>query len=72
MIQNTNKNGITKHADIIFSSVEVFSKRKELKNKGLLSAIAGFLFNFSVSIYEKNIENENIILTFGRILRMRI
>ena len=55
MIQNTNKNGIVKHADIIFSSVENFSKRSDLQNKGLLAAIAGFLFNFSVSVFEKNI-----------------
>ena len=55
MIQNTNKNGIVKHADIVFSSVEAFSLRTDLQNKGLLAAVASFLFNFSVSIFEKNI-----------------
>ena len=51
MILNTNKNGIVKYADTVFSSVEVFSKRVDLQNKGLLAAIAGFLFNFSVTVF---------------------
>lgn len=51
MIQNTNKNGIVKCIDILFNSVENFSKRTDLKNKNLLSAIAGFMFNFSVTVF---------------------
>ena len=55
MIQNTNKNGIIKHAGIVFGSVSNFSKKKQLQNKNLLGAVAGFLFNFSVAIYEKKL-----------------
>ena len=72
MIQNTNKNGIVKHADIIFSSVDNFSQKTELKNKGLLAAVASFLFNFSVSVFEKNIENKNVISTFAKLLKIRL
>ena len=72
MIQNTNKNGIVKHADIVFSSVENFSARSELQNKGLLAAVASFLFNFSVSLFEKNIENKSVISTFAKILKRRL
>ena len=34
-IQNTNKNGMIKHAAIIFGAISNFSKRKELMNKNL-------------------------------------
>ena len=54
MIQNTNKNGIAKHCDAIFNVVENFSK-KELTNRNLLTAISGFLFNFSVTVFEKKV-----------------
>lgn len=55
MIQNTNKNGVVKHARILFDSILKFSERTELQSKGLLGAVAGFLFNFSVTVYEKSI-----------------
>lgn len=55
MLQNTNKNGILKHADIIFSSVLNFSQKKELQNKNLLAAIAGFIYNLSISFVEKKV-----------------
>lgn len=67
MIQNTNKNGIAKHCGAIFNVVENFSK-KELTNRNLFTAISGFLFNFSVTIFEKKVENEDVILSFARIL----
>lgn len=51
MIQNTNKNGIVKCGDMLFNSIENFSKRSELKNKNLLAAVAGFMFNFSVTVF---------------------
>lgn len=51
MIQNTNKNGIVKCGDLLFNSIDNFSKRVELKNKNLLTAVAGFLFNFSVTVF---------------------
>lgn len=72
MIQNTNKNGIVKHADIVFSSLENFSKRGELQNKNLLAAVAGFLFNFSVSLFEKNVDSPDIIPRFARIVERRL
>ena len=65
MIQNTNKNGVLKHAGIVFSAVSNFSKKKELQNKNLLAAIAGFLFNFSVTIYEKKLENEKVLADYA-------
>jgi hypothetical protein len=55
MLQNTNKNGILKHADIIFSSVLNFSQKKELQNKNLLAAISGFIYNLSISFVEKKV-----------------
>lgn len=51
MIQNTNKNGIVKCGDLLFSAIDKFSKKSELKNKSLLAAVAGFLFNFSVTVF---------------------
>ncbi len=52
MIQNTNKNGIIKCGDLLFSAIDKFSKKSELKNKSfLLAAVAGFLFNFSVTVF---------------------
>ena len=65
MIQNTNKNGIIKHYGLVFSSMFNFSQKKELKNKNLLGTIAGFIFNFSVAIYEKKVESEQVIGDFA-------
>jgi hypothetical protein len=55
MVQNANKNGVIRYAETIFQTLEQFSKKGNLKNKGLLTAIAGFLFNFSATIYERNL-----------------
>lgn len=72
MIQNSNKGGMIQHVGIVFSSVFNFSKRKELKNKNLLGAIAGFLYNYSISFYEKKLENEKVIGDFAEIIKVRI
>ena len=53
MIQSTNKNGLLKHADMVFNSVENFSNKYQLKSKNLISVFAGFMFNYSVTINEK-------------------
>ena len=41
-------------------------------NKNLLGAVAGFLFNYSVALFEKKVENEEIVSYFGKILNIRI
>lgn len=35
MIQNTNKTGMVKNGDIVFTSVDVFSKSHNITNKNL-------------------------------------
>lgn len=68
MIQNTNIDGIVRHCSTIFNVIENFCKNNSITNRNLLTAISGFLFNFSVSIYEKTLENEDVILPYARIL----
>ncbi len=55
MIQNSNKGGMIQHVAIVFNSVFNFSKRKDLQNKNLLATIAGFLYNYSITFYEKKL-----------------
>jgi hypothetical protein len=49
LIQNANKGGILKHADIIFGALIQINKRANLRNASYLSAYASFLFNFSIA-----------------------
>ena len=50
MIQNTNKNGMIKHGDLVFGSVENFTKKIKITNKNLESAFAGFMFKYNVLV----------------------
>ena len=72
MIQHSNKGGMIQHVGIVFSSVFNFSKRKELQNKNLLAAVAAFLYNYSISFYEKKLENEKVIGDFAEVIKVRI
>ena len=56
LIQNTNKGGMLRHADIVFTSLINISKRTNLKNASYLSAIASFIYNFSIACVEKKLE----------------
>ena len=55
LIQNTNKGGMLRYADITFSSMLNLSKRDNLKNANFLAAVAAFLYNFSIACYEKKL-----------------
>lgn len=72
MIQNTNKNGLIKHGDIVFSSVENFSNKRQVTNKNLEAAIAGFLFNYSVIVNEKKVEDDKCLGFFTSVLQKRL
>ena len=60
-----------RHADMVFSSLLVISKRP-LKNANYLSAVAAFLYNFSIACVEKKLEKEEIIDNFAVVLQKRL
>lgn len=72
LIQNSNKGGVLKNADIIFQSLIEINKRSELKSANYLSAYASFLYNFSIAVVEKTVEKEEIINVFADILKRRL
>jgi hypothetical protein len=55
LIQNTNKGGMLKNADIVFQSLIEINKRSELKSPNYLAAYASFMYNFSIAFIEKNV-----------------
>jgi hypothetical protein len=61
-----------RHADMVFSSLLVISKRTNLKNANYLAAVAAFLYNFSIACVEKKLEKEEIIDTFAVVLQKRL
>lgn len=72
MIQNTNKNGMIKHGDLVFGSVENFTKKIKITNKNLESAFAGFMFNYSVLVNQKKVDDQKSLDIFIRILKLRL
>lgn len=54
LIQNTNKGGMLRHADIVFGSMLNISKRN-LTNSNFLASTASFLYNFSIACIEKKL-----------------
>jgi len=72
LIQNTNKGGMLRHADMVFSSLLVISKRENLQNANFLAAVAAFLYNFSIACVEKKLEKDENIDTFALVLQKRL
>ena len=38
----------------------------------MLGTIAGFIFNFSIAIYEKKLDNEKLIADFAEFIKIRL
>ena len=72
LIQNTNKGGMLRHADIVFSSMLSISKRTNLTNSNYLASTASFLYNFSIACVEKKLEKEEILDTFAKVIERRL
>jgi len=58
LIQNTNKAGMLIHSEMVLVALLQLSKRSSLKSANYLSAIAAFLYNFSIACIEKHVEKE--------------
>jgi hypothetical protein len=72
LIQNSNKGGMIKNAEIIFQSLMEINKRSDLRSANFMAAYAAFLYNFSIAFVEKNLEKEDNLNIFAEILRKRL